>query len=117
VVTSPCETGFDRYFRAKFTVPIRLLAATDANEHAYHGGGATTALVGNVFDDQAGCHFEEVCGGQFTCNIFNELQPVDVVVEKERIDEHPEFLLPTFVEIRLECDGLIAGGSLVLATN
>lgn len=66
--------------------------------------------------DDAACYFIAVEGlDQNYCDIFNELQPVDVVVAKEWIDEHPEFILPTFVEITLVCDDPIVGGYPCLA--
>jgi len=72
--------------------------------------GATTGVAADIFDDEFGCHYEDIEGGQFTCAIFNELQPVDVVVEKEWIDDNPQFFGGEFVEITLECDGPIIGG-------
>ena len=72
--------------------------------------GATTGVADAVFSDGDGCHYELIEGGQFTCHIFNELQPVDVIVEKIWIDENPEFQQSTVVEVTLECDGPIVGG-------
>jgi uncharacterized repeat protein (TIGR01451 family) len=72
--------------------------------------GATTGVADNIFDDEDGCHYELIEGGQFTCHIYNELQPVDVVVEKIWIDERPEFNSPLWVQVTLQCDGPIVGG-------
>jgi len=72
--------------------------------------GATTGIADAIFSDEEACYYELIEGGQFTCDIFNDLQPVDVIVEKEWIDEHPEYQLPTIVEIGLECDAEIIGG-------
>jgi len=72
--------------------------------------GAPTGLADNFFEDEGGCHYELITGGQFTCHIVNELQAVDVVVEKIWIDESPEFQQSTVVEVTLECDAPILGG-------
>lgn len=39
-----------------------------------------------------------------SCDITNALEPVEVIVHKEWIDEHPEHQLPTFVNITLRCE-------------
>jgi len=72
--------------------------------------GATTGIADNIFSDDEACHYELIQSGQFTCDIFNELQPVDVVVEKIWIDDNPQFQQSTVVEVTLECDGPIIGG-------
>ena len=75
--------------------------------------GFTTGIADDVFPLDGGpdgCFYEGIQGGQFTCDIFNELQPVDVVVEKIWIDENPQFMNPEWVEITLQCDGPIDGG-------
>jgi len=64
----------------------------------------------NVFADEDGCHYEGVEGADFVCEITNELQPVDVIVNKEWIDDNPEFQGSTTVEITLECTDPIIGG-------
>lgn len=62
-------------------------------------------------DDEDGCHFTAVEGNhENACEITNTLQPVEVVVNKLWIDEHPEFQLPTIVEITLICNAQILGG-------
>ena len=72
--------------------------------------GATTGQASSEFSDEAGCHYTEIQGGAFTCAITNELQPVELIVEKEWIDEHPEYQLPTIVEVMLYCDAPIEPG-------
>jgi hypothetical protein len=74
---------------------------------------ASAGLPGDASDiteNDDGCQFVEVVGGMFQCDILNQLQPVDVVVEKEWIDDHPEYEAPTAVEVTLVCDGPITGG-------
>ncbi|MGD2128039.1 MAG: hypothetical protein PVJ33_12890 [Lysobacterales bacterium] len=57
--------------------------------------------------DEAACYFTAVeVGDKNTCAIENQLLPVDVTVNKEWIDEHPEYNLPEFVEVELNCSGL-----------
>ncbi len=72
--------------------------------------GATTGQASSEFSDEDGCYYTEIQGGQFTCDITNALQPVEVVVEKEWIDEHPEYQLPTMVQVELYCDAPIEPG-------
>jgi hypothetical protein len=51
----------------------------------YAAGAGADGFAGSITADAAGCHFEEVQGGLFTCAITNALEPVDVLVTKEWI--------------------------------
>jgi hypothetical protein len=48
-----------------------------------YAASAEDGVAAEIFDDEEGCHFREIEGGQFVCEIVNELQPVDVTVTKE----------------------------------
>ncbi len=65
------------------------------------------ALFGTVTDDDNGCYYTEIQTGTYGCDITNTLLPVDVTVNKEWIDEHPEFQSPTIVEIEFSCNAPI----------
>ncbi|HKJ18188.1 MAG TPA: IPTL-CTERM sorting domain-containing protein [Xanthomonadales bacterium] len=73
----------------------------------YDAGFEDDALFGLVDSDENGCIYEEIQTGTYSCDIFNQLQPVDVIVNKEWIDENPQFALPTLVEIELTCNAPI----------
>jgi hypothetical protein len=61
----------------------------------------------NGASDEAACYFTAVeVGDNNTCAIENQLLSVDVTINKEWIDEHPEYNLPQFVEVELTCSGL-----------
>ncbi|MDX1555753.1 MAG: IPTL-CTERM sorting domain-containing protein, partial [Xanthomonadales bacterium] len=62
------------------------------------------ALYGNISDDENGCYFESVESGTFDCSITNTLLPVDVTVNKQWIDEHPEYQGFQAVNITLRCN-------------
>lgn len=65
------------------------------------------ALFGSVTDDDVACYYTEIQTGTYGCDITNTLLPVDVTVNKEWIDEHPEFQNPTLVEITFSCNAPI----------
>jgi hypothetical protein len=92
------------------TMDCDIEEAIPAGYEPTYTAGATTGVADNIFSDENGCHYELIEGGQFTCHIFNELQPVDVIVEKIWIDDNPEFQQSTVVEVTLECNGPIIGG-------
>lgn len=77
---------------------------------SYFAAVGDEGTANNVFADDEGCHYEGVEGADFVCEITNELQPVDVIVNKEWIDDNPQFQLPTTVEVTLECTDPIIGG-------
>lgn len=79
-------------------------------EPSYTADYGEDGSAGDVYDDDLGCHYEELESADFVCEIYNELQPVDVTVEKQWIDDNPEYQLPTFVDITLTCDAVIYGG-------
>ena len=57
-----------------------------------------------------GCAFIAIEGNHFnTCQIENKLQSVEVIVEKEWIDENPQFHYPEWVEVTLSCNAPIIG--------
>jgi len=72
--------------------------------------GAIDGLAASITDDEDGCYYDGILGGTFTCEITNTLDPVEVVVEKVWIDEHPEYQGSTVVEVTLQCDSEIIGG-------
>jgi hypothetical protein len=60
--------------------------------------------------DDDGCYFTSVGSDHANaCAITNELEPVDVVVNKEWVEEHPDFELPTWVLVTLSCNSPIFG--------
>ena len=65
------------------------------------------ALFGGVTDDDLGCYYTEIQTGTYGCDITNTLLPVDVTVNKQWFDEHPEFQNPTLVEITFSCNAPI----------
>lgn len=78
----------------------------DGYAPAYAASGDSSSSV-----DEEGCQFTAVeHGHENSCAISNELLPVDVVVNKEWIDENPEFQQSTVVEVTLECGAPIIGG-------
>lgn len=63
---------------------------------------------GTPSSDPDGCHFSGVEGGdENRCEIINTLLPVDLVINKQWIDEHPEYQLPTWAEILVSCNAPI----------
>lgn len=69
------------------------------------------ALYDDVDDDENGCHYTGIQTGTYGCDITDTLLPVDVVVNKDWIDENPEFNNPLWVNITLRCEnGDIIGG-------
>jgi hypothetical protein len=78
----------------------------DGYSASYVAGGPS-----NPTSDENGCSFTAVSGGaQNSCAITNTLQPVDVIVNKQWIDEHPEYNLSTVVEVTLTCNAEIVNG-------
>jgi hypothetical protein len=72
-------------------------------EQAYSAEGTSASST-----NQDGCSFTQVQGGNDDrCEITNTLLAVDVEVHKEWIDEHPELLLPTWVEVHYSCNAPI----------
>lgn len=61
------------------------------------------AIAGGFQADDEGCHFEDVQTGSFDCAVTNTLLPVDVTVNKQWIDEHPEYQSSQLVNITLRC--------------
>lgn len=72
-------------------------------EQSYVAGDNPDALYASLSSDEAGCHFEGVQTGTFDCAITNTLLPVEVTVNKEWIDENPQFNSPLWVDITLRC--------------
>ncbi len=78
---------------------------------SYSAGVEEDGVAGGISDDSAGCHFEEIEGGTFYCEILNEVQPVDVTVNKEWIivGTGGDFIDPDY-RLTLYCNGEIVGG-------
>jgi len=73
-------------------------------EPDYFADYGDDGVADDVFDTAEGCFYEGIESADFICEIDNELQISEVVVNKEWIDENPEFALPTWVEITLWCN-------------
>ncbi len=73
-------------------------------EGSYFADFGDDGIAASVFDDEFGCHYEGIESADFICEITNTLQPVDVIVNKEWIDENPQFQLPTWVDVTLFCN-------------
>lgn len=65
------------------------------------------AIAASVTDDDVGCYYDGIQTGNFYCDITDTLLPVEVVVNKEWIDENPGFNNPTWVEITFSCNAPI----------
>ncbi len=70
---------------------------------SYAASDNPDSLYGDISDDENGCYFDAVESGTFDCAITNTLLPVDVTVNKQWIDEHPEYLASQAVNITLRC--------------
>ncbi|MDX1554546.1 MAG: IPTL-CTERM sorting domain-containing protein [Xanthomonadales bacterium] len=73
-------------------------------EASYFADVGEDGVAANIFDDEFGCHYEGIESADFICEITNTLQPVDITVNKEWIDDNPEFQLPTWVDVTLFCN-------------
>jgi hypothetical protein len=79
----------------------------------YNAGVDGDGVAGSIYGDAEGCHFEEVEGGQFTCEIYNALEPVDVVVTKEWLTNVEDHGLPFLASANYTCYNVRGGdGSL-----
>ncbi|MSQ97982.1 MAG: IPTL-CTERM sorting domain-containing protein [Xanthomonadales bacterium] len=74
------------------------------------GTSGTPGVAGEITDDSAGCHFEDVESGDFICSIVNTPEPVVLVVEKTWIVEGTggDQVNQNF-ELELVCDTYIVG--------
>ena len=77
--------------------------ATPGYTPEYNAGIDGDGTAGAIFGDEAGCHFEEVEGGQFTCEIYNALDPVDLVVTKEWLTNAEDHGLPFVANADYTC--------------
>jgi hypothetical protein len=59
-----------------------------------------------VYNEGAGCDFEALVGGQYFCNIDNNLDPVEVVVTKVWIDENPQYNAQNIADASWYCDNV-----------
>jgi predicted extracellular nuclease len=68
-------------------------------------------IAGSVVSGDTACEYIEISNGQFLCHITNTLQEVEVTVFKEWIDDNPEYNLPQFAHVELNCSqaGFIGG--------
>jgi uncharacterized repeat protein (TIGR01451 family) len=65
--------------------------------------GSNGGVADSIYDDVNGCHYDGVQGGDFYCDIYNDLDPVCIEVNKVWFDEHPEFNNPTFAKAFWTC--------------
>jgi hypothetical protein len=73
---------------------------------------ATETGIGLVDDDESGCHYDDVVGGEFVCAIVNTPDPVDVTVNKVWIiDGQGGDQLDSGYDLELHCSDEIVGGS------
>lgn len=66
-------------------------------------------VAGSVTDDETGCHYDGIESADFICEISNELDLVEIVVNKEWIDDNPGYDLPTIVDITIWCTEPVFG--------
>ena len=66
-------------------------------------------LPAEIISGADGCSYEGISTGSYGCEIDNQLQPVDVTVNKVWIDENQGFNNPTLVEITFSCNAEIFG--------
>jgi hypothetical protein len=67
--------------------------------------------VATISDDELGCHYDEVIGGEFLCEITNAPDPVDVLIEKLwMIEGSGGDVVDQGYKLTLFCDAQIAGG-------
>ena len=71
---------------------------------SYSAGYGANGVAGDVDDSSAGCHYLDIESSDFTCEITNTLDIVEVVVNKEWIDDNPSYQLPQWVRITLWCN-------------
>jgi len=75
--------------------------------------GYTASYFDGSSTNSTGCEFEQVpWGGQYTCVVTNEVDPVDIVVTKEWVFEGPSSGngISQEYELTLWCDAEIVGG-------
>ncbi len=77
-------TSFDR---GELDCHITEVPVPAGYTETYTAGAVDDAVAGAIENDAEGCHFLDVEGGQFTCEIYNELDAVDIIVNKEWIGE------------------------------
>jgi len=62
-----------------------------------------------VYNGGAGCEFENLFGGQYICNITNNLDQVEIEVTKVWIDENPQFAAQNVADATWSCSNVAFG--------
>lgn len=75
--------------------------------------GAAGGIAATVASDAGGCHFLEVTEGQFTCDITDQLQPLEVTVNKRWIGDFEENGFKRQAKAFYQCFNVRAVSSLV----
>ncbi len=78
-------------------------------DQSYFADFGDDGVANAVFDDADGCHYEGIESADFVCEITNELDLVEIVVNKEWIDDNPGYDLPTIVDITIHCNAPVFG--------
>jgi hypothetical protein len=79
----------------------------------YNAGIDGDGAAGSIYANDEGCQFEEVEGGQFTCEIYNALDPVDFEVTKEWLSGTEDHGIPYLARAEYDCNNVRGGdGSL-----
>jgi hypothetical protein len=68
-----------------------------------YAAAAEDGVAAESFADEAGCHFRDIEGGQFLCEIVNELQPVGVTVTKEWLTDAESQGFPFSATANYDC--------------
>lgn len=75
-------------------------------EAGYNGDYGEDGVAASAGETDDACVYTGIESADFTCEIYNSLQEVDLTVNKEWIDDNPGFNLPTWVEIEVQCFNL-----------
>lgn len=76
----------------------------DGYAPAHSAALGVQGIAGSVVSSDTSCDFIDVSNGQFTCAISNTLEPVEIIVNKEWIDDNPEYNMPQFAWVEVQCD-------------
>ena len=75
--------------------------------------GTAGGIADSVSADTAGCHFLEVTEGQFTCDITDQLQPLEVTVNKRWLGDFEENGFDRKARASYQCFNVRDGSGLV----